>query len=313
MLQDNAMGVRAAADMLRRGGLVAFPTETVYGLGADAANAVAVAAIYAAKSRPTLNPLIIHVADLSAAQQYGVFDDISLKLAAAFWPGPLSLVVPLRGDSGLAPAVSAGADTVAIRVPANPVAQALLKSFDSALAAPSANMSGQVSPTCAAHVMQGLSGRIDAVLDGGNCIVGLESTIVRATPNGVALLRAGGASVEDIAAVTGADLGAATPEKTRRSPGLMASHYAPRMAVHLNVKRPRDGHLWLGFGPHCENADLNLSPEGNLSEAAANLFAYLRILDAKAGKTAIDVAPIPVSGLGLAIADRLRRAAAPRP
>ncbi|MFL4470263.1 L-threonylcarbamoyladenylate synthase [Tateyamaria armeniaca] len=302
-LASDASGVRSAAEILRSGGLVAFPTETVYGLGADARDGQAVARIYEAKGRPAFNPLIVHVGSLEAAQRHGVFNSDMLRLAHRFWPGPLSLVVPLAPDHGLSPLVTAGLDTVALRVPAHPLAQALLSAFDGPVAAPSANPSGRISPTTADHVLAGLSGRIDAVLDGGACTVGLESTIVGGTP--LALLRHGGVAQEEIEALTG-PLSKAGGGIT--APGQLASHYAPRAALRLDANRANPDELLLGFG--AVTGDLNLSPTGDLVEAAANLFGHLHALDAQ-GKP-IAVAPIPDTSLGRAINDRLRRAAAPR-
>ena len=303
LLEPTAQGLATAARLLTDGALVAFPTETVYGLGGDARNADAVARIYAAKGRPSFNPLIVHVADLAAAERIAVFDDTARALAAAFWPGPFTMVLPLAPDHGIASLVTAGLDTVALRVPAHPVAQALLATFDGPLAAPSANPSGQISPTTAQHVIAGLEHLIAAVIDGGPCAVGLESTIVGGTPR--ALLRPGGIPVEDITPITG-PLATAGPDIT--APGQLASHYAPGAPVRLNATRADPGEVFLGFGPM--NCDVNLSETGDLTQAAARLFDALHALDAT-GKP-IAVAPIPDHGLGAAINDRLRRAAAPR-
>lgn len=303
--------VDAAARVLRDGGLLAFPTETVYGLGADATDGRAVARIFAAKGRPAFNPLIVHVTDLAAAETFAIFDDAARDLAIRFWPGPLTLVVPLRAGHGLSPLVTAGLDTVAVRVPAAPLARALLTAVGRPVAAPSANPSGRISATRAAHVIDGLGGRVDAVLDGGGCDVGLESTILRATP--LALLREGGLAAEDIEAALGRPLPRdVTPGKVR-APGQLSSHYAPGRPVRLNVTSPAPDAALLGFGP--VTGDLSLSPAGDLTEAAANLFDHLHAIDALAaarGAARIDVAPIPETGLGRAINDRLRRAAAPR-
>lgn len=300
-----------AADVLRAGGLLAFATETVYGLGGDARNGTAVAAIYAAKGRPAFNPLIIHVANLDSAEKYGVFSDKARELAHAFWPGPLSLVVPVRRDAGLSSLVTAGLDTVAIRVPAHEGAHALLAAFDGPVAAPSANPSGGISPTRTAHVMAGLYGRIDGVLEGGDCAVGLESTILMVKDD-VALLRAGGVAIEDIEAVLrGAILRPSDP-KTPQSPGQLASHYAPNVAVRINATAKEDGEILIGFGA-VSGADISLSEMGSVSEAAANLFAVLHKADAMATKgQTIAISPVPMMGLGLAINDRLERAAADR-
>ncbi|WP_223423213.1 L-threonylcarbamoyladenylate synthase [Tateyamaria pelophila] len=296
-------GFATAAGVLAKGGLVAFPTETVYGLGADATHDTAVARVFAAKGRPSFNPLIVHVADLAAARNIAVFDDMALRLAAAFWPGPLTLVLPLRPGHGIAPLVSAGLETIALRVPAHPVAQRLLRTCDLPIAAPSANPSGQISPTTAAHVAAGLTGKVDAILDGGRCDVGLESTIVGGSP--LALLRPGGLSVERIETLVGP---LAPAGEGITAPGQLASHYAPKATVRLNANAAHPGEALLGFGPM--PSDLNLSITGDLTEAAANLFGHLHKLDAM--KRPIAVAPIPDVGLGRAINDRLRRAAAPR-
>ncbi len=302
--------VTAAAQLLRAGRLVAFPTETVYGLGADARNDNAVAAIFQAKNRPAFNPLIVHVPNLEAARVIAEFPDQATRLAEAFWPGPLTLVVPLRPDSGLSPLVTAGLDTVAIRIPEHPLARALLTDFGGPVAAPSANPSGKISPTRPEHVLSGLAGRIAAVLDAGPCPVGLESTIVGFAPRPT-LLRPGGLPAEIIARCLGARLAGAIPgSATPSAPGQLASHYAPTAPVRLNATDRRKGEAFLGFGPIA--GDINLSPTADLAEAAANLFSALRALD-DAGARAIAVAPIPDTGLGAAINDRLRRAAAPRP
>ena len=302
--------VEAAADVLRAGGVLAFATETVYGLGADARNGDAVAAVYAAKGRPAFNPLIIHVADLAVAEQYGVFSDTARLLADAFWPGPLSLVVPVREGAGLSSLVTVGLDTVAIRVPAHEGARALLQAFDGPVAAPSANPSGRISPTRSAHVLAGLDGRIDGILEGGDCAVGLESTIVLAGDE-AALLRAGGVAVEDIEAVLRGQIARPEDPDTPQSPGQLASHYAPNAPVRINVTDKRDGEVLIGFGA-VEDADFSLSDMGSVNEAAANLFAVLHAADALAGGRGIAVSPVPMVGLGLAINDRLKRAAATR-
>lgn len=311
-LMPMPQGLTRAAELLRAGGLVAFPTETVYGLGGDARDDQAVARIYQAKGRPRFNPLIVHVPDLDTAQRYALFDDRALAIAAQFWPGPLTLVLPLRADAGLSALVTAELPTVAIRVPAHPVARALLAEFDGPLAAPSANPSGKVSPTRAAHVIEGLSGRIAAVLDGGPCAVGVESTILGLadTP---ALLRPGGVSVESLETALGQSLAIGGDAHKPTAPGQLASHYAPGAAVRLNVSPPADGEIWVGFGP-CPGAALSLSETGDEVEAAANLFHALRQADGLAGPAGtIAFAPVPETGLGRAINDRLRRAAAPRP
>ena len=304
-------GIAEAADLLRAGALVAIPTETVYGLAADARNDRAVAAIYAAKNRPAFNPLIVHLPDLAAVARLAVLTPEAERLAAAFWPGPLTLVLPLRPDAGLSPLVTAGLDTVAIRLPAHPVARALLAQAGIPVAAPSANPSGRVSPTRAEHVLAGLSGRIAAVLDGGPCAVGVESTIL-ALDGPPALLRPGGVAVEAIEAALGAPLLMPGDPSMPKAPGQLASHYAPEARVRLNATQAREGEVMVGFGPIAGH--LTLSASGDLLEAAANLFHFLREADALAGPGgAIAFAPVPETGLGRAINDRLRRAAAPRP
>lgn len=304
-------GLARAADLLHAGGLVAFPTETVYGLGGDARNDRAVAAIFAAKGRPSFNPLIVHVPDLAAARAVAVFDDRAEAVAAQFWPGPLTLVLPLREEAGISPLVTAGLATVAVRVPAHPVAQGLLRAFGGPLAAPSANPSGKVSPTRAAHVLAGLSGRIAAVVDGGACAVGVESTIL-GLDGPPALLRPGGVTVEALEQALGTPLAIGGSETRPNAPGQLASHYAPGAAVRLEVTQPAAGEVWVGFGP-CPGATLSLSESGDLVEAAARLFHLLREADEVAGEDGrIAFAPVPETGLGRAINDRLRRAAAPR-
>ncbi len=305
-------GLARAAAILRSGGLVAFPTETVYGLGADARDDRAVARIFEAKGRPRFNPLIVHLPDLAAARGFAEVSGDAERLASAFWPGPLTLVLPLLPGAGLSPLVSAGQSSVAIRVPAHRVAQALLRAFGGPVAAPSANPSGRVSPTRAGHVLDGLAGRIEAVVDGGPCAVGVESTIVGLTGAPV-LLRPGGLPLEALEACLGQPLGVATPGGAPIAPGMLASHYAPGAAVRLNVTAPEADEFWLGFGPASAGAAMTLSASGDLVEAAASLFHALREADRRvAAGQRIAVAPIPDHGLGRAINDRLRRAAAPR-
>lgn len=312
VLGPDAAGVARAAALLRAGALVALPTETVYGLAADATNPEAVAAIYAAKGRPAHNPLIVHLPDLAAAQALADLGATGARLAAAFWPGPLTLVAPLKPGAGLAPAVTAGLATVALRVPAHPLAQAVLRAAGRPLAAPSANPSGRISPVTAAHVLAGLGGRIAAVLDGGPCPVGLESTIVALDPPRI--LRAGGLAAEALAEALGAPLPEAAEGGPVLAPGMLASHYAPRARVRLNAARPEPGEVWIGFGPdHPGDAGLNLSEAGDVAQAAARLFHLLHLADARTGAEGrIAVAPVPEAGLGRAVNDRLRRAAAPR-
>lgn len=309
-LSANDAGIAEAAQLLAAGELVAFPTETVYGLGGDARSDAAVARIYAAKGRPSFNPLIVHLPDLAAAETIAVIGPNARKLAQAFWPGPLTLVLPLRAKSGISPLVTAGLATVAVRVPAHPLAQRLLRALDGPVAAPSANPSGRVSPTEAVHVLDGLSGRIAAVLDGGACQVGLESSIVLADPKPV-LLRPGGIPVEALEMALGRPYGLADSEARLMAPGQLASHYAPGAALRLNATSALGGEVLVGFGP--VKGTLTLSETGDLVEAAARLFACLREADRLAGLNGrIAFAPVPQTGLGHAINDRLRRAAAPR-
>lgn len=308
LLPADAAGIKAAAEVLAAGDLVAMPTETVYGLAGDARNGRAVARIFAAKGRPSFNPLIVHVADTATAQRYGCWSDTAQTLAEAFWPGPLTLVLPLRDGAGLSELVTAGQDSVALRSPAHPVARALLTAAGGPLAAPSANPSGRISPTRPSHVMDGLGGAIAAVLDGGACKVGVESTILGLTGTPT-LLRPGGLPTEAIEAALGAPLAPREDGGAITAPGQLGSHYAPAAALRLNARAARPGEVLLGFGL-TPGAMLNLSPEGDLTEAAANLFAHLHALDRRA--RAIAVAPVPEEGLGRAINDRLRRAAAPR-
>jgi L-threonylcarbamoyladenylate synthase len=315
VLTADKASIEAAAACLRAGGLTAFPTETVYGLGADACNGEAVARLYAAKGRPAFNPLIAHVADLAAAKRIAVFTAEAEKLARAFWPGPLTLVLLKEPYASIADLAVAGLDTIAVRVPDHPVAQALLKSFDGPVVAPSANRSGHVSPTDAAHVMADLSGRIDLVIDAGPSAVGVESTIVSCMGS-PRLLRPGGLAREQIERVLGRELAAPfTPANNDAplAPGMLASHYAPKASVRLDAQAPRDGEALLAFGPAPEfsGTTFNLSPRGDLIEAAANLFSHLRALDAAGAKT-IAVMSVPRHGLGEAINDRLARAAAPK-
>lgn len=320
ILPAGRAAAEAAARTLSAGGLVAFPTETVYGLGADAANATAIAHLYAAKGRPAFNPLIAHVAGLAAARRIGRFDARALRLAEAFWPGPLTLVVPKTDDCPVADLATAGLDTVAIRIPAHPVAEAILRAFGGAVVAPSANISGHVSPTLAAHVESDLAGRIDLIVDGGPVAVGVESTIVGCFEAPM-LLRPGGLSRERIEAMLGAPLARppmeAESDDSPLAPGMLASHYAPRATVRLDARDVTPGEALLAFGParlpgvETAAAVMNLSPTADLDEAAAHLFGYLRALDAKAPR-GIAVMAIPEEGLGEAINDRLRRAAVAR-
>ncbi len=303
-----AEAIAQAAALLRDGKLVAFPTETVYGLGGDAGNDHAVAAIYAAKGRPSFNPLIVHVPDAESAARLVAMDARARDLAARFWPGPVTLVLPRRADSGVSLLASAGLDTLAVRVPDHPVAQALLRAVARPLAAPSANPSGRISPTTAEHVLGGLGDAVAMILDGGPCRVGLESTVIDLTGATPILLRPGGITRDDIEAMIG-PVGVANggEESAPRSPGMLAAHYAPSLPLRMNAASARPGEALLGFGA-TRGAAMNLSSAGDLVEAAANLFAMLRALD-RPPHTGIAVAPIPEHGLGAAINDRLRRAA----
>lgn len=305
--------VAEAARILRAGGLAAFPTETVYGLGADATNDDAVAAIFEAKGRPRFNPLIVHVSDTGAAQRLAEFDDRAHALANAFWPGALTLVLPRTGDCAASRLVSAGLDTIAVRVPNHPLAQDLLRAAGVPLAAPSANASGRASPTTAQHVAESLGGRVDMILDGGPCAIGIESTVVGLYADEVLLLRPGGVTRADLEAVAG-PLEAASETEAPRSPGLLQRHYAPGRPLRLNADGAEPGEALLAFGPGApEGASVrNLSQTGNSREAAANFFAMLHELD-QPEFSAIAVMPIPDDGLGAAINDRLRRAAAKEP
>ncbi len=298
--------IAEAARILARGGMVGFPTETVYGLGADATNGEAVAAIFAAKGRPRFNPLIVHVEDLEQAETHAEFSDGARALAKAFWPGALTLALPRRADSNLSHLVSAGLDTVALRAPSHSVARDLLLASGCPIAAPSANLSGSVSATTAAHVDEGLGGKVDVILDGGASALGLESTVIGFDKGKPVLLRPGAVARTEIEKIIGP---LAAADDMIRSPGQLESHYAPRAALRLGATAPQQGEALLGFGD-VKEARLNLSPRGDLKEAAANLFAMLRDLDKIS--SAIAVSPIPDTGLGEAINDRLLRAAAPR-
>lgn len=311
ILKDSSIDGAVAA--LAAGRLVAFPTETVYGLGADSTSDVAVARVYEAKGRPVFNPLIAHVLDLAAAERLVVFSEPARRLARAFWPGPLTLVLPRTDNCPVSLLASAGLDTLAVRVPDHPVALSLLRAAGRPLVAPSANPSGQLSPTTALHVRDALGGKVAAILDGGPCRVGIESTVVDLSGDRPALLRPGGITQEAVEAVIGPL--AAAGEGPLKSPGQLESHYAPDLPVRLDATEMRPGEALLAFGPTVlpgTTASRNLSPAGDLTEAAANLFAFLRALD-RPDRSAIAVMPIPEQGLGRAINDRLRRAAAPRP
>ena len=321
ILPANEAAVADAARCLREGGLVAFPTETVYGLGADASNAAAIARLYEAKGRPAFNPLIAHVGDLAAAQKIARFDAQAILLANAFWPGPLTLVLPKAPGCAVADLAIAGLDTIAVRVPAHRIARQILRAFGGPVVAPSANLSGHVSPTTAAHVQNDLAGRIDLIIDGGAVEVGVESTIVGCFDFPM-LLRPGGLPRGEIERVLGRTLLQPPDDADSNSdqplaPGMLASHYAPHTPVRLNADRLEAGEALLAFGPRvisgieAASEVMNLSARGDLNEAAANLFGYLRALDAKCAR-AIAVMPVPHHGLGEAINDRLGRSAVPR-
>ena len=321
ILPAGEAAVAAAACSLAEGGLVAFPTETVYGLGADATNPAAIARLYQAKGRPSFNPLIAHVRDIGAAMRIARFDASATALAKAFWPGPLTLVLPKARDCAVADLATAGLETIAIRVPAHPLAREILRAFGGPVVAPSANLSGHVSPTTAAHVQSDLAGRIDLIVDGGAVEVGVESTIVGCF-DAPMLLRPGGVPRGEIERVLGRNLAQPPGDADNDTgqplaPGMLASHYAPRTRVRLDAGRVEAGEVLLAFGrgsvPGVDAATIvmNLSPRGDLAEAAANLFGYLRALDTR-GARAIAVMPVPQDGLGEAINDRLRRAAVGR-
>lgn len=320
--------IAAAVAALAAGRLVALPTETVYGLGADATDGHAVAAIYEAKGRPSFNPLIAHVADLDSAEGHGIFDETARRLATAFWPGPLTLVVPKRPESAISDLATAGLDSVGLRVPAPAVTREILRRFGRPVAAPSANRSGRISPTTAADVADDLGERVAVIVDAGAAPVGVESTIVACLDGTARLLRPGGVARERIEAVLGRPLDAVGAATTRveaeaadarpLAPGLLTSHYAPRARVRLDAETVAPGEALLTFAgrrpPGAERAvaTIDLSPTGDLAEAASRLFGALRSLD-RSGAATIAVTPIPTTGLGEAICDRLGRAAAPRP
>ena len=303
--------IRQAAQALARGEIVAFPTETVYGLGGNALDAGAIAKVFAAKERPRFKPLIVHVPGIEAAERYAVMNEVAWRLAEAFWPGPLSLVLKKRPACGIADLVSAGLDTIALRSPAHPVAQALLAASALPIAAPSANRSGRVSPTTAAHVAAELGERPAMILDGGPCRLGIESTVVSVIDEEPGLLRPGALPREAIELVLGAPLATAKANHRGASPGQLETHYAPRTKLRLSATHASGSEALLAFGPDAPQgagATINLSPSGNLEEAAAKLFAALRELD-QTNAAAIAVMPIPGHGLGEAINDRLQRAA----
>jgi len=313
VLPINSENIAFAAGYLRDGGLVAFPTETVYGLGVNASDGRAVARVYEAKGRPQFNPLIVHVASREQAEQFGIFDEQARRLAQEFWPGPLTLVVQLADGAPIAGLVTAGLDTVGLRLPAHPVAQKMIACVGAPVAAPSANRSGRVSSTTAEHVASDLAHTVGLILNGGRCPGGLESTVVGVAGEVPVLLRPGGIPRQELEDVLGAPLKRpGTNGKAQASPGMLASHYAPRAHLRLNARAKQSGEVLLGFGPDAPpETILNLSEAGDLTEAAANLFGYLRALDS-CGSEAIAVMSVPDKGLGEAINDRLTRAAAPK-
>ncbi len=310
-MDASSAGIAEGARLLREGGLVAFPTETVYGLGGDATNGKAVARIFAAKGRPSFNPLIVHVAELDWIADLAQSDERFTALAKTFWPGPLTMILRRCASCKASELVSAGLDTIALRMPDHDVARSLLRAVDRPLAAPSANASGTISPTHAQHVADSLGDKVDLIIDGGPCRVGLESTVLDLSERHAAVLRPGAVTAEEIAAVIGTLAAAADNPAAPRSPGQLASHYAPSLPVRLNATAALPDEALLGFG-YSPGATLNLSARGDVIEAAAKLFAMLRALDAPAKHKGIAVAPVPMAGIGLAINDRLRRAAAPK-
>lgn len=307
--QNSEENIKRAAEVIKNGGLVAFPTETVYGLGADVYNAKAVASIYAAKGRPAFNPLISHIAEKDFLKEYAAVDERVLALADKFWPGPLTFVLNRMEENPALDLACAGLRTVTVRMPAHPTALALIKKSGVPIVAPSANRSQTISPTTAFHVADSLGDKVDMILDGGQCRVGVESTIIDITGKNVVLLRAGGVALEDLEEFLGEKvlISHGNPDLPT-SPGQMLKHYAPSHDFRINALSREDGEFFIGFGA-VTDCDLNLSPSGDLCEAAAKLFAYMRLADADKDHDKIAMSPIPEIGLGLAINDRIRRAA----
>jgi L-threonylcarbamoyladenylate synthase len=311
---ESDSAITHAAALIQQGRLVAFPTETVYGLGADATNDAAVAAIFSAKQRPEFNPLIIHVANADAARSLVEFNELATRLAKQFWPGALSMILPRRTDCPVSLLAGAGLDTLALRVPEHGIAQALLVAADRPIAAPSANRSGQISPTEAAHVNESLGASVDLILDGGPCSLGVESTVLDLTWDVPAILRPGGVTREDLEEVIGQVRVSSEVVLAPASPGMMASHYAPNLPLRLDIGVVQESEALLSFGPHGLTGfakELNLSLTANLDEAAANLFAMLRALD-QPEYSGIAAMKVPNERIGHAINDRLKRAASPR-
>lgn len=313
ILADEKKSIAQAAQILNTGGTVAFPTETVYGLGADARNPQALKQIFQAKRRPNSNPLIIHVADLEAARRIADFNKLATRAADCFWPGPMTLLLPKCPSSELSSLVAANQPLIGIRIPSHPVARRLLVEFAHPVAAPSANLTNRVSPTRASHVLDDLDGRIDALIDGGECHCGLESTILWPQDNSLTLLRLGALEKETIFATLGLMPKWSTAPNHPKTPGQQSLHYSPESPLRINAGKANHGEVWIGFGSNSLNASFNLSEQGSLNEAAANLYATLRMADKTAqqsGCLGIAIAPIPNNGMGVAINDRLRRAAA---
>lgn len=300
--------LESALETLRKGDLIGLPTETVYGLAGDATKPETVAKIYALKNRPNFNPLIAHVSSHEQAEEIGQFSELAKKLASNFWPGPLTLVVPMQSDSPVCDLARAGLDTQAIRMPSHPIAQSVLAAFGKPLVAPSANMSGKVSPTSNSHVKQEFGDALPCILDGGPSVLGIESTVISVIGDAATLLRIGSLAREDIELLTGPLRSALDDDEAPKSPGMLSRHYSPNARLRLNASgKNRLEEAFLGFGPGSDGAELNLSPSGNLTEATSNLYAMLRALDET--HNSIAVAPIPLEGLGEAINDRLKRAA----
>ena len=309
IVKPNSANIQKAAQIIKDGGLVAFPTETVYGLGANVYNAKAVAAIFATKRRPTFNPLISHIAEIDFLKEYVETDERSLELARHFWPGPFTMILKRKEYNPGIDLACAGLPNASVRMPDHPIALDLIRLSGVPIVAPSANRSQTISPTTAQHVADGLGNEVDMILDGGQCPIGVESTIVDVTGKDVVLLRAGGVPIEEIEDFLHEKVLIPTGAPGQPvAPGQALNHYTPSHKFQINIANPEEGVFYIGFGD-CKRADINLSPDGDLREAAANLFAFIRLADEKAGDKGIAVAPIPENGLGLAINDRIRKAA----